>query len=78
MKKVRVSDLIIHISDIYRHRFNTNLFKRGMNLEDIALFSGHSAIRILKLYIKLTPEEKVDEFPGVFSVKVGGDKVDIC
>ena len=49
-----------------RRSFCTNLFKRGMNLEDIALFSGHSAIRILKLYIKLTPEEKVMNFLEYF------------
>ncbi len=49
-----------------RRSFCTNLFKRGMNLEDIALFSGHSAIRILKLYIKLTPEEKVLNFLDYF------------
>ncbi len=49
-----------------RRSFCTNLFKKGMNLEDIALFSGHSAIRILKIYIKLTPEEKVLNFLDYF------------
>jgi site-specific recombinase XerD len=49
-----------------RRSFCTNLFKKGMNLEDITLFSGHSAARILKIYIKLTPEEKVLNFLDYF------------
>jgi integrase len=49
-----------------RRSFCTNLFKKGMNLVDIALFSGHSAARILKIYIKLTPEEKVLNFLDYF------------
>jgi hypothetical protein len=42
-----------------------------MILEDIALFSGHSAIRILKLYIKLIPEEKVMNFLEYFQCDGG-------
>ncbi len=49
-----------------RRSFCTNLFKRGINLEDIALFSGYSAAYIIKIYIKLTPEDKVLNFLDYF------------
>ena len=58
-------------SYICRLSFCSNLFKKGMNLEDIALFSGHSAARNLKIYIMLTPEKKVLYFLDYFKGGLG-------
>lgn len=49
-----------------RHGFALSCLERGMPINDLQLFMGHSSLSVTNVYTKARPEDALDRFEGLF------------
>ncbi len=49
-----------------RHSFATNCLQRGMPINQVQLFMGHSSIGTTSVYLRANPEEALAKYEEIF------------